>query len=175
MYNINCTKCRVSFLYEMSCFVFVRNVWFHFCTKCLVLVLYEMSGFGFCTKCRVYELSCPPPLIDIDEHPTFLFDDTSPCKRFDVQAYLQVVASSTTDYATRPPSTERRLPLTPIQWKFPPPPLNVARQASSKTYKQDTPTEHWDSLRPESFLQQYSCIRLERKRLKLAEKVERIK
>ena len=159
MYNINCTKCRVSFLYEMSCFVFVRNVLFRFCTKCLVSLLYEMSGFGFVRNVWfwfLYEMSCvrtvvPPPLIDIDEHPTFLFDDTSPCKRFDVQAYLQVVASSITDYATRPPSTERRLPLTPIQWKFPPPHLNVARQASSKTYKQDTPTEHWDSLRLNHF------------------------
>ena len=35
LYNINCTKCRVSFLYKISSFVFVRNVWFWF--------LYEMS------------------------------------------------------------------------------------------------------------------------------------
>ena len=54
--NINCTKCRVSFLYEMSDFVFVRNVWFRFCTKCLVLVFVRDV---VCTKCRVYELSCP--------------------------------------------------------------------------------------------------------------------
>ena len=56
LYNINCTKCRASFLYEMSGFVFVRNVRFRFCTKCLVSLLYEMSGFGFCTRSRVYEM-----------------------------------------------------------------------------------------------------------------------
>ena len=53
--NINCTKCRVSFLYKMSGFVFVRNVWFRFCTKCLVLVFVRDVVR---TKC-VYELSCP--------------------------------------------------------------------------------------------------------------------
>ena len=53
-----CTKCLVSLLYEMSGFVFVRNVWFRFCTKCLVLVFVR----DVCTKSRVYELSCPPPL-----------------------------------------------------------------------------------------------------------------
>ena len=42
----------------MSGFIFVRNVWFRFCTKCLVSLLYEMSGFGFCTRCCVYEMSC---------------------------------------------------------------------------------------------------------------------
>ena len=46
LYNINCTKCRVSFLYEMSGFVFVRNVWFWF--------LYAMSCVRnvVCTNCR---------------------------------------------------------------------------------------------------------------------------
>ena len=42
----------------MSGFIFIRNVLFRFCTKCLVSLLYEMSGFGFCTRCRVYEMSC---------------------------------------------------------------------------------------------------------------------
>ena len=56
LYNINCTKCRVSFLYELSGFIFVRNVWFRFCTKCLVLVFVRDV---VCTECRVYELSCP--------------------------------------------------------------------------------------------------------------------
>ena len=40
----------------MSGFVFVRNVWFRFCTKCLILVFVRDV---VCTKCRVYELSCP--------------------------------------------------------------------------------------------------------------------
>ena len=39
LYNINCTNFRVSFLYEMSGFAFVRNVWFWF--------LYEMSCVRF--------------------------------------------------------------------------------------------------------------------------------
>ena len=38
-----CTKCRVSFLYKMTGFIFVRNVEFYFCTKCLVSFLYEIS------------------------------------------------------------------------------------------------------------------------------------
>ena len=33
----------------MSGFIFERNVWFRFCTKCLVSFLYEMSGSRFCT------------------------------------------------------------------------------------------------------------------------------
>ena len=62
-YSINCTKCRVSFLYEMSGFVFVRNVWFRFCTKCLVLVFVRDV---VCTKCQVYELSCPHTTIHLN-------------------------------------------------------------------------------------------------------------
>ena len=36
----------------LSGFIFVRNVWFRFCTKCRASFLYEMSGFSFCTNCR---------------------------------------------------------------------------------------------------------------------------
>ena len=49
LYYINCTKCRISFLYEMSDFIFVRNVWFRVCTKCLVLAFVRDV---VCTKCR---------------------------------------------------------------------------------------------------------------------------
>ena len=58
-----CTKCLVSFLYEMSGFFFVRNVWFRFGTKCRVSFLYEMSGFGFRTNCRAPEHSGTESLI----------------------------------------------------------------------------------------------------------------
>ena len=61
----------------MSGFIFVRNVWFRFCTKCLVSLLYEMSGFGFRTRCRVYEFSCVQIVVP-------------PHSSFSLQLHLQV-------------------------------------------------------------------------------------